>query len=522
VIKENEDIKASSFTQELPEDPSQLNQSRIVEKACFSRVNPEKFPHGSLVHTNPLLQAEMGLENLNERELLALTLGAHPDTEGKTFAMCYGGHQFGQWAGQLGDGRAINIGEVENEGRGYALQIKGSGPTPYSRRADGNAVLRSSIREYLCSESMFHLGVPTTRALSLALSGNKVRRDPMYDGNPLDEKGAIVCRVAPSFIRFGNFQILAAREDKENLEKLLKYTIKHHFPEIEGDLKTQAVSLLKAVADKTREMIIHWQRVGFVHGVMNTDNMSIHGVTIDYGPYGWLENYDEEWTPNTTDAQNKRYGFQKQLKISLWNLLQLANGLYPLVDDAAPLEDILHEYDDLIMKEYHQMMCAKLGLENWEETGIGFVKQLRGLLTKNQIDYIMFFRLLTEVDSYSEEEIKALLEKTSYQSEEVLKIQLDEWVEWFSELKEHVQKEGSSKEERAVKMNLVNPKYVLRNYMAQLAIEAADEGDNSVLNELFELLKNPYDEQPKMEKWFAKRPDWALEKVGCSMLSCSS
>jgi len=178
--------------------------------------------------------------------------------------------------------------------------------------------------------------------------------------------------------------------------------------------------------------------------------------------------------------------------------------------------------DDLIMKEYHQMMCAKLGLENWEETGIGFVKQLRGLLTKNQIDYIMFFRLLTEVDSYSEEEIKALLEKTSYQSEEVLKIQLDEWVEWFSELKEHVQKEGSSKEERAVKMNLVNPKYVLRNYMAQLAIEAADEGDNSVLNELFELLKNPYDEQPKMEKWFAKRPDWALEKVGCSMLSCSS
>ncbi|MEJ6797325.1 MAG: protein adenylyltransferase SelO family protein, partial [Flavobacteriales bacterium] len=346
MIKENEDIKASSFTQELPEDPSHLNQSRIVEKACFSRVNPEKFPNGGLVHTNPLLQAEMGLETLNESEILMLTLGFHPDTEGNTFAMCYGGHQFGQWAGQLGDGRAINIGEVEHEGRGYALQIKGAGPTAYSRRADGFAVLRSSIREYLCSESMFHLGVPTTRALSLALSGNKVRRDPMYDGNPLDERGAIVCRVAPSFIRFGNFQILAAREDKENLKKLLKYTIKHHFPEIKGNLKTQAVSLLKAIADKTREMIIHWQRVGFVHGVMNTDNMSIHGITIDYGPYGWLENYDETWTPNTTDAQNKRYGFQKQLKISLWNLLQLANGLYPLVDDAAPLEEILHEYDD--------------------------------------------------------------------------------------------------------------------------------------------------------------------------------
>jgi uncharacterized protein YdiU (UPF0061 family) len=344
----------------------------------------------------------------------------------------------------------------------------------------------------------------------------------MYDGNPIDEKGAIMCRVAPSFIRFGNFQLLAAREDKENLEKLLDYTVKHHFTDVKGNAKQKALGLLKSVADKTREMIIHWQRVGFVHGVMNTDNMSIHGITIDYGPYGWLENYDETWTPNTTDAQNKRYGFQHQLKISLWNLLQLANGLYPLVDDAAPLEEILHEYDDLIMKEYHKMMCSKLGLENWEETGVGFVKQLRGLLTKNQIDYVMFFRLLAEVDSYSEQEIKAILEKTSYQSEEVLKIQLDEWLEWFSELKEHVQKEGINQKKRIIKMNLVNPKYVLRNYMAQLAIEAADEGDYSVLNELFDLLKNPYDEQSERKEWFAKRPDWALEKVGCSMLSCSS
>ncbi|MEJ6796220.1 MAG: protein adenylyltransferase SelO family protein, partial [Flavobacteriales bacterium] len=248
----------------------------------------------------------------------------------------------------------------------------------------------------------------------------------------------------------------------------------------------------------------------------------IHGITIDYGPYGWLENYDETWTPNTTDAQNKRYGFQHQLKISLWNLLQLANGLYHLVDDAAPLEEILHEYDDLIMKDYHQMMCTKLGLENWEETGVEFVKELRKLLTNSQIDYIMFFRLLAEVDSYSMEEVKRLLEKTSYQTAEVLKIHFTVWVEWFKELKEYVQKEGETQNERAEKMNLVNPKYVLRNYMAQLAIEAADEGDYSVLNELFDLLKNPYNEQPEKEKWFVKRPDWALEKVGCSMLSCSS
>lgn len=521
-MEESSNIVFSSFAKELPADPIMLNKTRVVEGAFFSWVKPELFPCASLVHSNPILKAEMGLEDLDERELLKLTLGANSESDGKSYAMCYGGHQFGQWAGQLGDGRAINIGEVKNHGRSYALQIKGAGPTPYSRRADGFAVLRSSIREYLCSESMHHLSVPTTRALTLALSGNKVCRDPMYDGNTLDEKGAIVCRVAPSFIRFGNFQILAAREDKENLQKLVDYTIKHHFPEIGGDSKEQAISLFKASADKTREMIIHWQRVGFVHGVMNTDNMSIHGVTIDYGPYGWLENYDENWTPNTTDAQNKRYGFQNQLKISLWNLLQLANGLYPLIEDAAPLEEILHEYDDLIMKDYHQMMCAKLGLNNWEEIGVEFIKQLRELLTKTQLDYVMFFRLLSELESYSEDEIKSLLLRTSYQTNDVVKIQMNEWSEWFQELEQMIEKEGKVPEQRAEQMNSQNPKYVLRNYMAQLAIEAADNEDYTVLNELFELLKKPYDEQPNMEKWFAKRPSWALEKVGCSMLSCSS
>jgi len=522
VIKEDQHIRSSSFSQELPADSSTLNQSRTVEKACFSWVRPELFPEASMVHINAALQREIGLESLNQKELLDLTKGVDKNSEENTFAMCYGGHQFGHWAGQLGDGRAINIGEVENGGRVYALQIKGAGPTPYSRRADGYAVLRSSIREYLCSEAMHYLGVPSTRALSLALSGNKVRRDPMYDGNPVDEKGAIVCRVAPSFIRFGNFQILAAREDKENLEKLLDHTVKHHFPHVKGIAKEKALGLLKSVANKTREMIIHWQRVGFVHGVMNTDNMSIHGITIDYGPYGWLENYDETWTPNTTDAQNKRYGFHNQLKISLWNLLQLANGLYPLVEEVAPLEEILHEYDDLIMKDYQQMMCAKLGLENWEETGVEFIKDLRKLMTKSQVDYALFFRKLSTIDPGAEDEFKNVVLESSYVSGALVDAQFSEWNEWLSEYAELAEQEGSEKDTRKELMDRTNPKYVLRNYMAQLAIDAADEGNYSVLNELFELLKNPYDEQPEMEKWFVKRPEWALNKVGCSMLSCSS
>ncbi|MEY3421330.1 MAG: hypothetical protein RIR48_1622, partial [Bacteroidota bacterium] len=215
----------------------------------------------------------------------------------KPFAMCYGGHQFGNWAGQLGDGRAINLGEIVNSnGSQQNLQLKGAGPTPYSRSADGLAVLRSSIREFLCSEAMYHLGVPTTRALALVLTGEEVRRDIMYDGNPAMEKGAVVCRVAPSFVRFGNFEILAARQDETLLKKTADYVLEHYYPYLKNDLNPY-LALFKEVVEKTCQMIVDWQRVGFVHGVMNTDNMSILGLTIDYGPYGWIDDYDPNWTP---------------------------------------------------------------------------------------------------------------------------------------------------------------------------------------------------------------------------------
>ena len=244
-----------------------------------------------------------------ESELFAQVFGGNQLLEGMDpYAMCYGGHQFGNWAGQLGDGRAINLGEVLNrKGEHWTLQLKGAGPTPYSRTADGLAVLRSSIREFLCSEAMFHLGVPTTRALSLVSTGEQVMRDMFYDGNPKFEPGAIVCRVAPSFVRFGNFQIFAARGDIENLKRLVDFTIVNDFPHLGAPSPEVYASWFEEVCVRTCEMIVHWMRVGFVHGVMNTDNMSILGLTIDYGPYGWLEDYDPGWTPNTTDASGKRY-----------------------------------------------------------------------------------------------------------------------------------------------------------------------------------------------------------------------
>ena len=302
------------------------NTRRQVEEAVFSYVNPKKTKEPKVIHASPEMATELNIseEDLKSEFFKNIVTGndIYPNT--KPFAMCYGGHQFGNWAGQLGDGRAINLFEVEHKDKNWKVQLKGAGETPYSRTADGLAVLRSSVREYLCAEAMFHLNVPTTRSLSLSLSGDDVLRDVLYDGNPAYEKGAIVSRISPSFLRFGNYEIFAARKDVKNLKALVNYTIKHHFPHLGEPSKESYINFFKEVSERTLEMIIHWQRVGFVHGVMNTDNMSILGLTIDFGPYGWLEGFDFGWTPNTTDRQHKRYRYGNQPNIGLWNLYQLS------------------------------------------------------------------------------------------------------------------------------------------------------------------------------------------------------
>lgn len=507
----------------LPSDPIKDNHRRQVYNACYSYVYPKKTAHPQMIHISKEMAQELGLneEDLRSEEFLMTFTGNNVMENTEPFAMCYGGHQFGQWAGQLGDGRAINLFEIENNNKQWAVQLKGAGETPYSRSADGLAVLRSSVREYLCSEAMFHLGVPTTRALSLALSGDKVLRDIMYDGNSENEKGAIVCRVAETFIRFGNFEILAANQDHDTLKKLVDYTIAQFFPHLDSLSKETYLQFFEEVCQLNLEMVIHWQRVGFVHGVMNTDNMSILGLTIDYGPYGWLEGYDFGWTPNTTDNQFKRYRYGTQGEIIGWNLYKLANAIYPLIGEAEGLQDILEKYQNNYHNKYLNMMAQKIGLSYIDDGDKSLIEQLEKNLHLTETDMTIFFRNLSKLEKENNKGIE-IIKDAFYKPDDIQGEILNKWNNWFESYHHRLVKETVPDSERQQKMNLINPKYVLRNYMAQMAIDNANKDDYQLIDELYQLLKKPYDEQKEQEKWFAKRPEWARHKVGCSMLSCSS
>ena len=511
-----------SFSLELPKDNEIENYPRNVIGACYSLVKTLIPSNPELLHVSKDFLSELNLDVKDEGEFLNVMSGSKPFRGFEAYAMCYGGHQFGNWAGQLGDGRAINIAEIPIQGINMKLQLKGSGPTPYSRTADGLAVLRSSIREYLCSEAMHHLGVPTTRALSLVKTGDKVPRDMLYNGNVQEEDGAIVCRVSPSFIRFGNFEIASARGDIELLKKLVDYTIKHHYKHLGEPSKETYLTFFREVVSKTKQMIVDWQRVGFVHGVMNTDNLSILGLTIDYGPYGWLENYDPGWTPNTTDSQHKRYRYGNQPNIGLWNLTQLANALYPLIEEVEPLQKILNEYKSTYLRDYHKMMLDKLGLYLVDEIPDTFIHQLTAYMEASQLDMTLFFREISSNEMSSFEDFWRVIEFSTYLGKDVLESFKEDWNKWFVDYSDRLVFENIDLAIRQSKMKLVNPKYVLRNYMAQLAINDAEEGDYKLIDELYQILLKPYEDQPEQVKWYAKRPDWAKNKVGCSMLSCSS
>lgn len=525
------------FTHELPADPESRNFRRQVRGACFSRVLPTPVAQPQLVaYSREVAELlDLNLDPSALEEFAQVFVGNRVLTAMDPFAMCYGGHQFGNWAGQLGDGRAINLGEIVNRaGEHWTLQLKGAGPTPYSRTADGLAVLRSSVREFLCSEAMHHLGVPTTRALSLVLTGEKVMRDMFYDGNPQLELGAVVCRVAPSFTRFGNFEIFASRDDDETLRQLVDYTIRNDFPHLGQPSPEVYGAWFAEICRTTAEMIVHWMRVGFVHGVMNTDNMSILGLTIDYGPYGWLEDFDPDWTPNTTDAAGRRYRFGHQPQIAMWNLTQLANAIAPLFDGVDPLHRGLELYARSFEGGYRSMLAGKLGLvELDQEDDDEWVQELMMILQQVETDMTIFYRRLAWVKAdatpgtdpsaeVSDEELMAPLMDAYYvpsQSNEEYRLRLGQWLRRYIA---RIRQEGTPDALRRERMNRVNPKYVLRNYLAQLAIDKAEQGDFSSVNDLLDLLRKPYDEQPERESYAAKRPDWARQRAGCSTLSCSS
>jgi uncharacterized protein YdiU (UPF0061 family) len=517
------------FVRELPGDPRDDNRTREV-RACYSRVAPTQVARPELLALVPEVAALIGLDPRPTPELVEVLAGNRVVPGMVPYAACYGGHQFGTWAGQLGDGRAITLGEVVGRDEvgdeaSWELQLKGAGPTPYSRRADGRAVLRSSLRELVCSEAMYHLGVPTTRALSLAVTGEPVMRDLLYDGHPANEPGAVVCRVAPSFLRFGSYEIHTARDDHDTLRRLVRYTLERFYPAYLAGDRLDIAGWFAEVAHRTAWLVAEWLRVGFVHGVMNTDNMSILGLTIDYGPYGWIEPFDPDWTPNITDASGKRYRFGNQPAVARWNLAQLAGALAPLVDDLDPLRRTVDRFPGVLASLHRHTSLRKLGLTGRGELATDdddLLATLGALLIEIETDMTLWFRALATAPVADPEATIAALGDACYAPDAITAVQHAAIRGWLGRYAARLAAEGVDPGERRRRMEAINPRYVPRNYLLQEVIEATERGDRAALPELIDVLRRPYDDQPGRERFARKRPEWARHRPGCSMLSCSS
>jgi uncharacterized protein YdiU (UPF0061 family) len=512
----------NAFLRDLPGDGESGPRLRQVEGALWSQVEPTPVAAPRVVAWSAEMAATLGLGEADLRSgHFAEVFGGNALLEGmQPWASNYGGHQFGVWAGQLGDGRAISLGEaLDARGQRWELQLKGAGPTPYSRGADGRAVLRSSIREFLCSEAMHHLGIPTTRALCLVETGEAVVRDMFYDGHPREEPGAIVCRMAPSFIRFGHFELPYARNDVALLRQLADFTIRRDFPHLRGQGETLYADWFGEVCERTARLLAHWMRVGFVHGVMNTDNMSILGLTIDYGPYGWIDDYDPDWTPNTTDAVRRRYRFGQQPNVAWWNLTRLASALSPLFADVGPLQAGLERYASAWEAADRANVAAKLGLDRAGDEDLALRDGLHAWMREAQADMTLTWRALADLrpDAPS----PGLLAGVCYDEARRLAAEpaLRDWLERYAA---RLREDPLPADRRRERMHAANPRFVLRNYLAQEAIDRAEQGDYARVHELLDVMRHPYDEQPGCERFAGKRPDWARQRAGCSMLSCSS
>lgn len=475
------------------------------------------FKKANLLHFNEKLAQEIGLGEIESQQDKDFLNATQLPESMKTFSTAYAGHQFGQWAGQLGDGRAIYAGEILNSnGKFTEIQWKGAGATPYSRHADGRAVLRSSIREYLMSEALFHLGVPTTRALSLSLTGEKVARDVMYNGNVDFEQGAVVIRTSETFLRFGHFELLAARNELDTLQKLADFTIENYFTEIDKNSTEKYLDFFKKVGEKTADMIVEWLRVGFTHGVMNTDNMSIIGNTIDYGPFSFLDEYNLNFTSNTTDLPGRRYAFGKQAHIAHWNLIQLANALFPLIKDEAALEKILIDYSEMFWKKHDEMMAKKFGFEKLERYDADFFTSWQKLMEEISTDYTLFFNQLESIEEGTN--IIEHFRKSFYQN--LNKEQETLVIEFVENYQQRLSNNQISIEESKKLMQKANPKFILRNYMLYDCIAEMEEGKTELFDKLWNALQNPYEEI--YPEFSVKRPEKYEGVVGCSSLSCSS
>ncbi|HEX8424598.1 MAG TPA: YdiU family protein, partial [Pyrinomonadaceae bacterium] len=416
-------------------------------------------------------------------------------------AMLYAGHQFGSYVPQLGDGRAILLGEVRNaRGAKWDLHLKGAGQTPYSRGFDGRAVLRSTVREYLCGEAMHALGIPSSRALCIVGSDEPVRRETI-------ESAATLVRMSESHVRFGTFEVFYYRQQFERVRELADYCIVNHFPELAGGADQYREFLLEVVR-RTARLIAGWQAVGFAHGVMNTDNMSILGLTLDYGPFGFLDDYHAGFICNHSDHSG-RYAFEQQPSVGLWNLSRLAQALSPLLTREDALA-ALDAYRPAFAAHYGELLRAKLGLATTAEADAELVLDLFGLLEASGVDYTNFFRRLgnfrTADDSPQDELRDMFIEPAAFDA-------------WAARYRARLLAEACDDRERKSRMDRVNPKYVLRNYLAQNAIVAAVERrDYTEIARLLELLRAPFAEQPAFERYAAPPPDWGKRLA----VSCSS
>jgi hypothetical protein len=416
----------------------------------------------------------------------------------KPVAQKYAGHQFGQYNPELGDGRGLLLGDVKGaDGKNYDLHLKGAGRTPYSRFGDGRAVLRSSIREFLASEAMYHLGIPTSRALSLVGSNEPVQRETL-------EQGAMVIRVCPSHIRFGHFEHCFYTGDKDQVQRLVNFTVQQHFPACLG-AENPALAMLQQVVVRTAELISQWQAVGFNHGVMNTDNMSILGISFDYGPYAFLDDYEPGYICNHSDHSG-RYAFDEQPGIGLWNLNALAHALSPLIE-VEDLRAALSLYEPTLVSHYMALMGKKLGLHSQLPTDRALIGQWLALLQQQKQDYTLSFRRLADFSA-----------DTKGCSVRDHMLDLEAFDQWADLYRERLALENTTATERKAQMNSVNPLYILRNYLAQQAITAAEQGDTTPLHELMQVLKHPYQQQAGKEAFAAPPPEW-----GKAMdISCSS
>ena len=469
----------------------------------FSRVKPEPFiSQPEIVHFNRHAAELLDLNpDTDPQQLANILSGKLPLGKDDPIAMLYAGHQFGHYVPQLGDGRALMLGETTNtRGEKWEIQLKGSGKTPYSRMGDGRAVLRSTIREYLCSEAMHGLGIPTTRALCLIGSKDEVYREQI-------ETGAMLTRLAPSHVRFGSFEVFFYRDQHEHIRTLADYVIEHHYPELK-DHADPYLSLLQEVIKRTAKLIAQWQSVGFAHGVMNTDNMSILGLTLDYGPYGFVEAYDPGFICNHSDHEG-RYAFGQQPQIGLFNVSCLAQAMLPVLEvDAA--KAALEKYQDIFMQHYYALMAQKLGLTQNEEQVVTLVNELLDQMKQSRTDFTRLFRQLCDVETKATQADSALRDHF---------INRERFDQWLVDYRNLLTQETTTDSERQQAMKKTNPKYVLRNYMAQIAIEKAErDKDYSEVERLMMLLHNPYDEHPDMAHYAENPPDWA----GGIEVSCSS